>query len=101
MLTKTFPPATVTPAPASEEASPSSRYVQASLKGGRMVLSPDTPVSPALPLDAGHSRPTSGGLGLACPITRAAATQGRNRVMAELSSREGLCWEGRSGLAGG
>src|SRR5436190_1098655 len=77
-LTKTLPPATVTPAPASEEASPSSRYDQASLKGGWIDSSPETPVSPAFPLYAGHSESGRGEAGAACPIVRAATMQGSN-----------------------
>src|SRR5262245_66637532 len=84
-LMKTLPPATVTPAPASEEASPSSRYDQASLKGGRIVSSPDSPVRPAFPLYAGHSGPESGESGAANPVRRAAAIQGRSVFMEGIS----------------
>src|SRR5215470_10501958 len=77
-LTNTLPPATVTPAPASEEASPSSRYDQRSLKGGLIESSPETPVRPALPLYAGHSGPESGEAGAACAVARIATMQGRN-----------------------
>src|SRR5688500_18429273 len=80
-LMKTLPPATVTQAPASEEASPCRRYAAGSLKGGWMLLSGDTPVRPTFPLYAGHSRPDRGGSATGWASANIATTDEKNRFM--------------------